>query len=132
VSRLIRSTRARSAKGKPQTRSVDAVRAMDRTDGPQLPLILPIPTSASLAGGAPNGESRRTPAPEENKELPKALDQILTTRKVVEIVGHHRSTLYRWMCVGHFPKKHAFRGRKVGWLRSEVEKWLAGDGPESS
>jgi len=97
-----------------------------------LPLILPIPTSAAPASGAANGESRRTPAPEVNKELPKPLDQILTTRKVVEIVGHHRSTLYRWMRVGDFPKKHSFRGRKVGWLRSEVEKWLAGDRPEAS
>lgn len=132
MSRLIRSTRARSAKGKPQARSVHAARATKPTDGPQLPLILPIPTSAALAGGAANGEFRRTPAPEENKELPKALDQILTTRKVVEIVGHHRSTLYRWMRVGHFPKKHSFRGRRVGWLRSEVEKWLAGDRPKLS
>jgi predicted DNA-binding transcriptional regulator AlpA len=105
---------------------------MKPTDGPQLPLILPIPTSAAPASGAANGESRRTPAPEVNKELPKPLDQILTTRKVVEIVGHHRSTLYRWMRVGDFPKKHSFRGRKVGWLRSEVEKWLAGDRPEAS
>jgi prophage regulatory protein len=51
----------------------------------------------------------------------------LTTRKVVEIVGRHRCTLYRWMAAGQFPKKRSFRGRTVGWLRSEVEKWLAGD-----
>jgi predicted DNA-binding transcriptional regulator AlpA len=131
VSRLIRSTRARSAKGKPQARSVHAARAMKPTDGPQLPLILPIPTSAAPASGAAN-EDQRPIGREDRNELPTILDQILTTRKVVEIVGHHRSTLYRWMRVGDFPKKHSFRGRKVGWLRSEVEKWLGGDGSGSS
>jgi predicted DNA-binding transcriptional regulator AlpA len=104
---------------------------MKTTDGPQLPLILPVPTSAAPAGGAANGDLRPI-AREDRNELPSTFDQILTTRKVVEIVGHHRSTLYRWMRVGDFPKKHSFRGRRVGWLRSEVEKWLAGDGPKPS
>jgi predicted DNA-binding transcriptional regulator AlpA len=104
---------------------------MKTTVGPQLPLILPVATHAGSAGCAAS-EDRRPIAREDRNELPSTLDRILTTRKVVEIVGHHRSTLYRWMRVGDFPKKHSFRGRKVGWLRSEVEKWLAGDGPEAS
>jgi prophage regulatory protein len=100
---------------------------MKATVGPQLPLILPVPTSAGSAGGAAI-EHRQPITRDDRNELPTSLDQILTTRKVVEIVGHHRSTLYRWMRVGDFPKKHSFHGRKVGWLRSEVEKWLSGDG----
>jgi len=60
-----------------------------------------------------------------------ALDQILTTRDVVAIVGHHRCTLFRWMSAGQFPYKHSFRGRKVGWLRSDIEEWLAGDTMDS-
>jgi prophage regulatory protein len=72
--------------------------------------------------------SRVRPAPDRENQGPStAIDQILTTRKVVEIVGRHRCTLYRWMAAGQFPKKRSFRGRTVGWLRSEVEKWLAGD-----
>jgi predicted DNA-binding transcriptional regulator AlpA len=112
-------------------RSVHAAQGMKTTVGPQLPLILPVPTSAAPASGAAN-EDQQPIGREDRNELPTTLDQILTTRKVVEIVGHHRSTLYRWMRVGDFPKKHSFRGRKVGWLRSEVEKWLGGDGSGSS
>jgi predicted DNA-binding transcriptional regulator AlpA len=104
---------------------------MKTTVGPQLPLMLPVPTSAAPAGSAAI-EDRRPIAREDRNGRPTTLDQILTTRKVVEIVGHHRSTLYRWMRVGQFPKKHSFRGHKVGWLRSEVEKWLGGDGSGSS
>jgi predicted DNA-binding transcriptional regulator AlpA len=54
------------------------------------------------------------------------LDQILSTRKVIEIVGHHRSTLHRWMKAGLFPGKHALHGRTFGWRRSDIERWLAG------
>jgi prophage regulatory protein len=72
-------------------------------------------------------EPRQAGTRRENQGPSTAIDQILTTRKVVEIVGRHRCTLYRWMAAGQFPKKRSFRGRTVGWLRSEVEKWLAGD-----
>ncbi len=60
----------------------------------------------------------------EARELSASLDQVLSTRQVVEITGKHRVTIYRWIRAGIFPRKHESRGHKVGWLRSDVEAWL--------
>jgi prophage regulatory protein len=59
------------------------------------------------------------------------LDQVLSTRQVVTITGKHRVTIYRWIRAGIFPKKHDAHGHKVGWLRSDVERWLRGTQPPS-
>jgi len=56
------------------------------------------------------------------------IDQILSTRQVMQITGKHRVTIYRWIRAGIFPKKHDARGHKVGWLRSDIEAWLKRDG----
>jgi prophage regulatory protein len=58
---------------------------------------------------------------------PPQIDQILSTRQVLQITGKHRVTIYRWIRAGIFPKKHDAHGHKVGWLRSEIENWLAHD-----
>jgi prophage regulatory protein len=52
------------------------------------------------------------------------LDQVLSTREIVRITGRHRVTIYRWIQAGLFPRKHETRGHKVGWLRSDVQRWL--------
>ena len=54
------------------------------------------------------------------------IDQLLSTREVQRITGRHRVTIYRWVRAGTFPGKRAGGGR--GWLRSDVERWLKGDG----
>jgi predicted DNA-binding transcriptional regulator AlpA len=51
------------------------------------------------------------------------IDQLLSTRDVMRITGKHRCTVYRWIRAGTFPPKRAGGGR--GWLRSDVERWLA-------
>jgi Predicted transcriptional regulator len=50
--------------------------------------------------------------------LPKL--ERLTTREILKVVPINRSTLFRWVKSGRFPKRH----RAGGWLRSDVEKWL--------
>lgn len=50
-----------------------------------------------------------------------SMDQRLSTRDVVLIVGVNRSTIFRWTKAGRFPQKH----KSGGWLRSDIEKWLA-------
>lgn len=50
-----------------------------------------------------------------------AMDQRLSTRDVVLVVGVNRSTIFRWTKSGRFPQKH----KSGGWLRSDVERWLA-------
>jgi len=61
-------------------------------------------------------------------KAPPPIDQILSTRQVMQITGKHRVTIYRWIRAGIFPKKHDAHGHKVGWLRSDVEAWLQRDG----
>ena len=41
------------------------------------------------------------------------------------IVGTSRSTIYRQEAEGLFPKRRKIGKKAVGWLRSEVEEWLA-------
>jgi prophage regulatory protein len=100
---------------------------MQSSAGPQLSLLLPSPAPIDRPNIVAKFERSRTAPHRVQSDAPTALDQILTTRNVLEIVGRHRCTLYRWMMAGQFPKKHSFRGRTVGWRRSDVEKWLAGD-----
>jgi len=54
------------------------------------------------------------------------MDQVLGTHDVERITGRHRCTIYRWVCAGTFPAKRAGGGK--GWLRSDVERWLNGNG----
>ena len=54
------------------------------------------------------------------------LDQRMTTAEVLRVVGVHRVTLFRWTRKGTFPPKHIFGG----WLRSDIERWLARKAPQ--
>jgi predicted DNA-binding transcriptional regulator AlpA len=57
-----------------------------------------------------------------------ALDQRMSTAEVLRVVGVNRSTLFRWIQKGRFPRKHV----SGGWLRSEIEVWLAEKTPPDS
>ncbi len=63
-----------------------------------------------------------TPAVQKSERLP-SLDQRMSTAEVLRVVGVNRSTLFRWTKRGRFPGKHV----SGGWLRSDVERWLAGN-----
>jgi prophage regulatory protein len=67
-----------------------------------------------------NGVERRDHAivQKASARLP-ALDR-LTVREVLKIVPINRSTLFRWVNSGRFPKRH----KAGGWLRADIEKWL--------
>ena len=79
----------------------------------QLPLLL-IPSSSA---------GRSAPAKHlvVRSERLGALDQRMSTAEVLRVVGVNRSTLFRWTKRGRFPRKHV----SGGWLRSDVERWLA-------
>ena len=79
----------------------------------QLSLLLQAPRPKPKPRRAVNGKSDR----------PRilALDQRMSTAEVLRVVGVNRSTLFRWIQKGRFPRKHA----SGGWLRSEIELWLA-------
>lgn len=65
----------------------------------------------------------RTPRKPVTARAPE-LDQILNSVDIERITGRHRCTVYRWMLEGRFPAKVVRDGRAIGWLRSEVERWL--------
>ena len=52
-------------------------------------------------------------------------DAILRMAEVTRAVGLGRATVYRMMKAGTFPQAIPLSGCAVGWLRSEVEGWIA-------
>ena len=44
--------------------------------------------------------------------------------EVVQLTGVSRSTIYRWMANGEFPKQVSLGGNTVAWLEAEIEDWI--------
>ena len=65
-----------------------------------------------------HGRMRSAPSP----SLPS---RILRLRSVVDLVGLSRSTIYKRVSEGKFPKPLSLGGHAVGWRESEVQEWLA-------
>jgi prophage regulatory protein len=52
-------------------------------------------------------------------------DRILKTREVMEILGLSRTTLWKVSRETEgFPKARQIGPRRVGWLNSEIQKWI--------
>lgn len=56
--------------------------------------------------------------------MSEIIDRILRLNAVLDRTGLSRSTLYRRMGEGRFPKQIAISHRCAGWRESEVRKWL--------
>lgn len=84
----------------------------------QLTLLFDPPTNSP-----PHSQFRQKPRPPTAAVIERfaTLDQRMTTADVLRVVGVNRSTIFRWVKRGIFPQRHA----SGGWLRSDVEKWLA-------
>lgn len=52
-------------------------------------------------------------------------ERILRLRSVLERTGLSRSTLYRKMQLGTFPKQLRISARCAGWRESDVDEWLS-------
>ena len=50
--------------------------------------------------------------------------KILRRKDVEEIVGLSRSTIYKLMSTGAFPRSIRLGPRAVGWLLSDIEAWI--------
>lgn len=50
--------------------------------------------------------------------------RILRMKMVVEITGLARSTVYKYIAEGIFPKPITLGNRSVGWVESEVFAWI--------
>jgi predicted DNA-binding transcriptional regulator AlpA len=51
-------------------------------------------------------------------------NEILTSHDVARLTRRHCWILSALSFVGRFPKKRQFRGRPIGWLRTDVDQWL--------
>lgn len=45
-------------------------------------------------------------------------------KQVCRVVGFKKTTIYKWMNAGDFPKSIMI-GNNVRWLSTDVEKWMA-------
>ena len=52
-------------------------------------------------------------------------DRILRIAKVLDMTGLSRSTLYRMINEGSFPKQIQISAHCIGWRESSVAAWLA-------
>lgn len=51
--------------------------------------------------------------------------RIFRLKQVIEVTGLARSTIYKFVTDGAFPKPIPLGDRCVGWLESEVENWIS-------
>ena len=54
-----------------------------------------------------------------------ANEKILKLKEVSEIVALSRSSIYELVQKGDFPRPIKMSLRSSGWLRSEIETWIA-------
>jgi len=50
--------------------------------------------------------------------------KILRLKQVLNSTGLGRSTIYKYISEGEFPKPLQLSERCVGWLESEVHQWI--------
>jgi predicted DNA-binding transcriptional regulator AlpA len=54
-------------------------------------------------------------------------NDILSARDVARLMRRKWWTRFALTCLGKFPRRKKYRGRAVGWLRSEVLEWMTRD-----
>ncbi|MGV6476496.1 helix-turn-helix transcriptional regulator [Azotobacter vinelandii] len=52
--------------------------------------------------------------------------KIIRLKDVIDSTGIARSTIYKLIGEGAFPKPIPLVGRSVGWVESEVHEWIRG------
>ncbi|VVP91897.1 MULTISPECIES: helix-turn-helix transcriptional regulator [Pseudomonas] len=50
--------------------------------------------------------------------------RIIRLKEVIDSTGLGRSTVYKYIDAGTFPKSISLGDRCVGWLESEVQDWI--------
>jgi prophage regulatory protein len=62
---------------------------------------------------------------DKNATEARRVTRLIRLREVQHRVGLGRSTIYRWMSEGRFPKPVQLGGHAVAWVEAEVEAWIA-------
>ena len=53
-----------------------------------------------------------------------SLYQTIRLPQVIELTGLAKSSIYRLIDEGDFPKQIPLGARSVGWVKSQVEDWI--------
>lgn len=53
-------------------------------------------------------------------------DELLTVNEVVQITSMGKTTIYRMIRDGRFPKSRSFGGKLVRWSNNEIQQWIRG------
>lgn len=56
---------------------------------------------------------------------PKRVTRLIRLKDVQHRVGLGRSTIYRWMAEGKFPKPVQLGGYAVAWAEDDIQNWIA-------
>lgn len=64
------------------------------------------------------GEIQSSPAP-------RRVTRLIRLKEVQHRVGLGRSTIYRWMAEGKFPKPIQLGGYTVAWAQEDIDGWIA-------
>ncbi|EGR0059615.1 AlpA family transcriptional regulator [Vibrio vulnificus] len=51
--------------------------------------------------------------------------QLINLKEVIYLTGLKRSSIYKFMEEGHFPKSISIGGRSVMWRLNDIEGWIA-------
>ncbi len=57
---------------------------------------------------------------------PRRVKRLIRLPEVMSRVGLGRSTIYRWMSEGRFPKPVQLGGHAVAWSEDDLDEWIAG------
>lgn len=55
----------------------------------------------------------------------RRVTRLIRLPEVLQLVGLGRSTIYRWMAEGKFPKPVQLGTYVVAWAHEDVEAWIA-------
>lgn len=69
------------------------------------------------------------PAPSASA-APRSTSRLIRLREVQHRVGLGRSTIYRWMAEGRFPKPVPLGGHVVAWWQEDIDEWIEALAPE--
>jgi prophage regulatory protein len=50
--------------------------------------------------------------------------RIMRMEEVMAVTGFKRSSVYKYMAIGTFPKPVPLSERAVGWVSTEIEDWV--------
>ncbi len=51
--------------------------------------------------------------------------RLIRLKEVQNRVGLGRSTIYRWMAEGNFPKPVRLGGHAVAWVLEDIDRWVS-------